>query len=170
MLTSMTFLDLSNNRLTGSIPSVMWEMPSLSTLLLESNMLNTSLPSSFPESRLGKQFHRFLNLCSFTCIVSHRHVSSSSEIVGLSGNDGITGDASDICSSSNHLTTFSYSCDLVSCSGPCCHSECCSPSASNDCFSVLISSSVEAKNDGAVRVYQANRTISDFSPSIIRHH
>lgn len=144
MLSGLNYLDLSNNRLTGTIPSEMWEMPLLSTLLLKNNMLSEVLPTSFPDSKL--------------------------EILDLDNNDGITGDASGICSGAQRLTAFSYSCDKVECSGPCCHSECCAPSASDDCFSVLVSSSLQAKNEEVLRAYQVNRTISSFNPRIIRQH
>jgi hypothetical protein len=93
------------------------------------------------------------------------------EILDLGNNEGITGDASGICSNSKLLATFAYDglCGKIQCTDPfCCHPECCTATASDQCFSVLISSSLQSKNEELLREYQTNRTISSFSPSIIR--
>lgn len=144
MLTALSHLDLRNNRLTGSIPPEVWSLPSLSTLLLKSNMLQSKLPEIFPETQL--------------------------EIVALDDNGGITGNASGICTSSNVLTTFTYSCDKVSCTGPCCHSECCAATASDECASVLLDSNLQTMEEEEIRALQANRTVYSFSPRIIREN
>ena len=62
MLTNLEYLDVSGNTLTGSIPSDLWAMPALNTLLVKDNKLSFELPSPFPESsKLGKSFGEVLN-------------------------------------------------------------------------------------------------------------
>jgi len=91
------------------------------------------------------------------------------EILALGNNDGITGNATSICASSDALKTFTYNCDKVT--GSCrAESDCCAVSASDQCFSTILSSSLKATQEEDMRIYQTNRTVLSFSPGIIRQH
>ena len=106
------------------------------------------------------------------CLSYH---SIHTEILALDDNDAITGDATGICESANKLTTFAYGCEQVTCTGPCCHSECCgaggdmSTDDTAECFSTLLFANLQPKDEEELHAYQTDRIYYAFSPSIIQH-
>ena len=91
--------------------------------------------------------------------------------MSLDKNDAIVGDANGICESAEMLNVFAHGCDQIACTGPCCHPECCGDGgdtyASEQCFSTLLSASLQVKDDEELHEFQVGRTYSAFSPSII---
>ena len=94
----------------------------------------------------------------------------SIEILALDANN-IVGDATGLCESAENLKTFTYGCEQVICHGACCSQFCCNPEAIQDgrseqCFSTLLSTALQHKDEIENHDFEANRTIFSFSPEI----
>lgn len=149
IMSQLKYVDFSNNTLTSAIPDSVWGMTALKTLLLSGNLFESTLPDVFPQSQL--------------------------KILALDNNAAITGNASGICVSAENLTTFAYGCSQVTCTGPCCHTECCGTDGgtaanADQCFSNLLTASLLLQDEEEQHGFQVDRINYAFDPNMIRHY